>query len=132
MTANRRGLHASTEPTQQNRAAALRILRGFRRVSQRELARRSGVHHASISAYERGRSTISAPKLERLLEALEISRRGWEGTIRHAAWIEYVASGESSALQGEAAVLAESVARSFEIHAAALLHLMEALPGGER
>lgn len=113
-------------------AAALRILRALRGVNQKQLARRSGIHHATISAFERGRQTLQPHHLDRLLSALEVTPRAWEATERHVEWIDYLTSAESAVLDREALMLAESVARSFEMHTAALLHLIEALSRGGR
>jgi transcriptional regulator with XRE-family HTH domain len=115
-----------------DRAAALRMLRGLRHITQRELARRCSIHHATISAFERGRQNLSAHHLERLLSALEVTPRGWEATERHVEWIDYLTSAEGTALDQQSLMLAESVARSFEMHTGALLHLLEALSGGGR
>lgn len=49
----------------------LRSARQSAGVSQRELARRSGVHQPNIAAYEAGRRVPTAEVLQRLLGALE-------------------------------------------------------------
>jgi transcriptional regulator with XRE-family HTH domain len=115
-----------------DRAAALRMLRGLRQITQRELARRTGVHHVTISQYERGQRRLAPHNLDPLLDALEVTPRAWESTIRHVAWIDHLTTAQTPALDGEAARLAESVARSFEMHTYALLHLLVALSGGKQ
>lgn len=114
-----------------DRPTALRMLRAFRCVTQKELATRCGIHHVTISAFERGRKPLGPRHLERLLDALELTPRAWESTERHVEWVDYLTSAES-ALDPQSLMLAESVARSFEMHTAALLHLLEALSGGGR
>ncbi|MGD2116207.1 MAG: helix-turn-helix transcriptional regulator [Acidobacteriota bacterium] len=113
-------------------AAALRMLHGLRRLSQRELARRTGVHHATISQFERGKRLLGRPQIERLLHGLNVPPRGYEATERLVDWIDYLVRTESSGQARHSLILAESVARSYEVHTAALLHLVEGLSGGDR
>jgi transcriptional regulator with XRE-family HTH domain len=108
------------------------MLRALRRISQRELARQTGVHHSRISQFERGRTGLSPRSLGRLLDALEVTPRALEATERHVQWIDFLSSAESTGRDRQALMLAESVARSFEVHTAALLQLVDACTRGGR
>jgi transcriptional regulator with XRE-family HTH domain len=102
------------------------MLRALRRISQRELARQTGVHHSRISQFERGRTGMSPRNMGILLDALKVSPRALEATERHVEWIDFLSCAESTAVDRQSLMLAESVAQSFEIHTAALFQLLAA------
>jgi transcriptional regulator with XRE-family HTH domain len=108
------------------------MLRGLRQVSQKELARRTGVHHAQIGRYERNRRGIKPEDLDRLLAGLNVLWPSWEWTLRHAGWVDQLSAAEGSRPDERPWGLAASLTRSIEMHAGALRHLSRALPGGER
>jgi transcriptional regulator with XRE-family HTH domain len=82
------------------------MLRVFRGVSQKQLAKEIGKHHMSISGYERGRMKIRGSHLERMLPALKISRRAWEATLLHVTWLNQLDDAEASVREGEPGSLA--------------------------
>jgi transcriptional regulator with XRE-family HTH domain len=72
------------------RSRALSMLRGYRGFTQRRLADASGVNKATISSYERGRQEIGAQNLDQILEALGLSVRAWDATLRHVEWLDWL------------------------------------------
>lgn len=68
--------------------AAARVLRTWRRrrkLTQREIAARTGLTPATISAFERGESAPSAAERERICAALEVKLRDFDAEV---AWAE--------------------------------------------
>ncbi len=53
--------------------ARLRALRNFRGISQRELAKRCGVTHSSLSLIEQGKVSPSVSSLKKILDAIPMS-----------------------------------------------------------
>ncbi len=121
----------STRPA---RARALAVLRIFREMSQRDLARLSGVNKATISGYEQGRLAIGPDNLEKMLSALGLSDRAWEATIRHVQWIDHLRGAAAGGLDtgtGQAFLLAETIAREIERGVSAVLREVTR-PSGSR
>lgn len=68
----------------------LRVLRELRGLSQRDLARRSGLNKTAISDYETGKRDIPESRRVRLLRELGFPLRAWDETrdfIRWLAWL---------------------------------------------
>ncbi|MGD2116440.1 MAG: helix-turn-helix transcriptional regulator [Acidobacteriota bacterium] len=91
----------------------LAVLRAYRRVSQRGLARRTGVHHATISQVERGKRTLGEADRQRLLAGLELPERAWETVESLVEWLDWLAEryeagapegGASGAARGAGAI----------------------------
>ncbi len=121
----------STRPA---RARALAVLRIYRGMSQRDLARLSGVNKATISNYEQGKQAIGPDNLDAMLRALGLSDRAWEATVRHVQWIDHLrgaAAGGVDTGTGQAFLLAETIAREIERGVSAVLREV-AGPSGER
>jgi transcriptional regulator with XRE-family HTH domain len=108
------------------------MLRVFRGVSQKQLAKEIGTHHMSISGYERCRMKIRGSHLERMLPALKISRRAWEATLLHVTWLNQLDDAEASVREGEPGSLAAALTRVIEMQTAVLLHLVETASGSPR
>jgi len=72
-------------------ARALSFLREMQGYTQKMLAEASGIHNATISAYERGRRTIGERNLRNMLEALGLPVRAWDATVRHIEWLDWMA-----------------------------------------
>lgn len=68
----------------------LAVLRAYRRLSQKDLARRTGMHHATISQYERGRRAPSETDRRRLLEGLGLPDRAWEAVAGVVEWLDWL------------------------------------------
>ena len=120
----------STRPA---RARALAVLRIYRGMSQRDLARLSGVNKATISNYEQGKQAIGPDNLDAMLRALGLSDRAWEATVRHVQWIDHLrgaAAGGVDTGTGQAFLLAETIAREIERGVSAVLREV-AGPSGE-
>jgi transcriptional regulator with XRE-family HTH domain len=108
------------------------MLRSFSGLTQRELAHRSDISKAMISACEGGRHEFGPVTLRRLLAALELPFRAWCEAVAFAERLEYLASRHGQtvrrtvdlqSLQREADALAESFGRDRERQAAGLLDL---------
>lgn len=104
-------------------ARALSTLRLDRALTQKALAKLSGVHNATISSYERGRRPISPGSLAALLSAMGLTPRAWEATVRYFVWLDYLATGAPSN-EGSIDIVAEHVAQDVERNLAALLRLV--------
>ncbi|MGD2116032.1 MAG: helix-turn-helix transcriptional regulator [Acidobacteriota bacterium] len=91
------------EPRQDRPAdgAVLAVLRAYRRISQRNLARRTGVHHASISRYERGLSALGEKDRCRLLDGLELPEDAWEAVASLVDWLDWLAERHELWVEGE-------------------------------
>ena len=121
----------STRPA---RARALAVLRIYGNMSQRDLAQLSGVNKVTISGYERGKLAIGADNLDALLQALSLSDRAWEATVRHVQWIDHLRAAQAGGVDtgtGQAFLLAEMIAREIERGVSAVLREV-AVPAGER
>ena len=115
------------------RARALAVLRIYRNMSQRDLARLSGVNMATISNYEQGKQAIGPDNLDAMLRALGLSDRAWEATVRHVQWIDHLrgaAAGDVDTGTAQAFLLAETIAREIERGVSAVLREV-AEPSGE-
>lgn len=64
---------AESEPVQGGLGERLRTVRGLYRVSQRELARRAGVTHGTISLIETERVSPSVSSLKKVLDGIPLS-----------------------------------------------------------
>ncbi len=118
----------STRPT---RGRALAVLRIYRGMSQRDLARLSGVNKATISGYEQGRLAIGPDNLEKMLPALGLSDRAWEATVRHVQWIDHLrgaAAGGVDTASDQVLCLAETIAREIERGVSAVLRELDGSP----
>ena len=113
----------STRPT---RARALAVLRIYRGMSQRDLARVSGVNKATVSGYERGKLAIGPENLDAMLAALGLSERAWDATIRHVQWLDHLRIHEAGVYgdgsERQVLLLAETIAREIERGVSAVLH----------
>lgn len=121
-----------TGTTHQTRADALRVLRALRRLTQRELARATGINKATISSYERGRQAIGPENLSALLDALDVPPRAWSETLCHVDRLHWLTSrqdlleerpDELQGLQRHVDALALTVGHCRERQAADLLDL---------
>ena len=126
----------STRPT---RARALAVLRIYRGMSQKDLARLSGVNKATVSGYERGKLAIGPDNLEAMLAALGLSERAWDATVRHVQWLDHLRIHEAGAYgdgsERQVLLLAETIAREIERGVSAVLRELvtpvESSPGDE-
>jgi transcriptional regulator with XRE-family HTH domain len=108
------------------------MLRALRQLNQKQLARRTGVHHAQISRYERGCRLIHPRDLTRLLAGLKVSPSAWEWALQYAGWVDLLSAAEGSVCEAKPWRMAGSLTRSIELQTGALAHLVEVLSGGER
>jgi len=120
-------------PTRRDRARAafaLRTLRQYRGLTQKGLAELSGVHNATISAYERGQRSIGSDNLTALLAGLGIPERAWEATVRHIRWLDFFTQAKRGAdepvTETDFDLFAETVGRDVEQSALDLLRLLRA------
>lgn len=81
--------HSGSENRRSSDGTVLAILRVYRRVSQKELGRRTGIHHVTISQYERGERSVS--ERQRLLEGLELPESAWESVQSVVEWLDWLA-----------------------------------------
>jgi len=117
-------------------AFALRTLREYRGLTQKRLAERSGVHNATISAYERGRRSMGSDNLTALLAGLGIPERAWEATVRHIRWLDFFTQAKRGAdgpvTDADFDLFAETVGRDVEQAALDLLRLLRAPVDADR
>jgi transcriptional regulator with XRE-family HTH domain len=95
-------------------------------MSQRDLARVSGVNKATVSGYERGKLAIGPENLDAMLAALGLSERAWDATIRHVQWLDHLRIHEAGVYgdgsERQVLLLAETIAREIERGVSAVLH----------
>ncbi len=107
----------STKPAGRGRAAvALRILRDFSGLGQKQLAARTRVKDRRVGSYERGKSELEEGHLEALLSAMDLPYGAWAETLDFLDRLEwhrrkYRALGGSVAEGEEAAGLIADTTR---------------------
>lgn len=98
------------------------LLRGYRGLSQKELARRTGLHHATVSQYERGRRSIDEEARRRILEALDLPGRAWEAVEGVVEWLDWLSEQRAGLPGVEGPVGGAGAEASYEARAGALRH----------
>jgi transcriptional regulator with XRE-family HTH domain len=99
--------------------AVLAILRAVSGRSQKELAAAAGLDSRTISAYEKGRTTLTIARLQELVGALDLPPAELEAAVRYlserrAAIARHRGGGPEAALRAEIDVIAAGMARTWE------------------
>ena len=91
----------------------LALLRVYRGVSQKALAQRVGMHHMTISQYERGRRSLAEADRQRLLDGLELPEDAWEAVESVVDWLDWLAERyETGAEERRASGCADPIQRT--------------------
>lgn len=107
---------------------ALRLLRTDAELTQKQLARASGVHNASISAAERGTRPVSPAVQEALVAGLGLPSRVWPAVVGLLRWLDFVRGESAAEPEPDVEAFAEGLGRAVEQSVAAFLRLVRA-PG---